>query len=519
MPLITTDHPFVRKHQDKILGVLSCFDRLIFRGYLPLSYARGMEGFLYRQNVLFKDFKDYAPKISERLKEHLRGLVEQAGAPFRHLPKKERMEKEARRIAEEKNIHEGIVCGFSCLETCSSYRLAFGKGRPRLKKDFRRSTVVYVYLIDPVLGLLHVKLQLWFPLTMQVYVNGHEFVARKLKAAGIRYTMHDNAFTWIEDMEAAQAFAHRLTKQNWSKLLHRLARHFNPLLERELQGQEYYWVTDQAELATDVLFASVEALESLYPRLLEHATLCFQAEDVLRFLGRKLDPCFKGEVQTHVSTRVEGKRVKHVMKKNRLKMYDKAGSVLRIETVINDPYEFRVRRWKKTKSVSAKKELAWQPLCKGVAWLWRYAEVARLANARYLQALAVVDHDARARRLLDRVTEPVTRQRRRRRALQPMSPHDQALFLAVMRGGHRLQGFRNRDLVKELYPRATRDAAERSRRAARVTRLIGLLRAHRLIAKTPRSRQYKITAEGERVMSSAIYIRHKYLPREIHQAA
>lgn len=517
MSIITSDHAFLCKHQDKILGVLSCFDRLIFRGYLPLSHAKGMEGFLYRQNVLFKDFKHYAPKISEQLKEHVRQLVQDAGGEFRHLPKKERMEQEARRIAQAKNIAEGIVCGFSCLETCSTYRLAFGKGRPRLKKDFRRSSVVYVYLIDRAFGLLHVKLQLWFPLTMQVYVNGHEFVARKLKAAGVKYTLHDNAFTWIEDMEAAQAFAERLTKQNWPKLLSKLARHFNPLLQRELQEQEYYWVTDQAELATDVLFKSSQALESLYPRLLEHATLCFTAEDVLRFLGRKLMPTFTGEVQTHVGQRVEGKRIKHAMKKNRLKMYDKAGSVLRIETVINDPYEFRVRRWRTTSSGG--KELVWQPLCKGVAWLWRYAELGRTANTRYLDALAVVDDHSMARRLLDRVTQPATSQGRRRRALQPMSPQDQALFLAVMRGGHRLQGFRNRDLAKELYPCGTRDPQERRRRCAHVTRLIGLLRAHHLVAKMPRSRRYKITAVGERVMSSAIYIRYKHLPRELHEAA
>jgi hypothetical protein len=514
---ITTDHAFLRKHESKIHGVLSCFDRLIFRGYLPLSYAKGMEGFLYRQNVLFKDFKHYAPKVSERLKEHVRQVVEQAGGAFRHLPKKERMEKEARRIAQEKGIAEGIVCGFSCLETCSTYRLQFGQGRPRLKKDFRRCTVVYVYLIDPVLGLLHVKLQLWFPLTMQVYVNGHEFVARKLNALGVKYTMHDNAFTWIGNMEAAQGCANRLTKQNWPRLLQKLARQFNPLLEQELQGQEYYWVTDQAELATDVLFKSPQVLASLYPRLLEHATLCFSAEDVLRFLGRKLEPSFAGEVQTHAGKRAEGKRVKHSMKKNRLKMYDKAGSVLRIETVINDPGEFRVRRWRKSKS--GPPELAWHPMCKGVAWLWRYAEVGQAANARYLEALAVVDDDAPARRLLDRVTKPVTSQGRRRRALQPLSQEDQTLFLAVMRGGNRLQGFRNRDLVKELYPCGTKDLVERRRRCAQVTRLIGLLRAHRLIAKTPRSRHYKITVQGEHFMSAAIYVRYKYLPKEIHEAA
>src|SRR5712671_3342263 len=123
----TTDHTFLVKHADKIVGVLSCFDRLIFRGHLPLSYPRGLEGFLHRQDVLFKDFKHYAPRIAERVKEHVKRQVEAAGAPFRHLPRKERMEEEARRRAQEQGISEGIVCGFSQLETCRTYRLAYGQ--------------------------------------------------------------------------------------------------------------------------------------------------------------------------------------------------------------------------------------------------------------------------------------------------------------------------------------------------------------------------------------------------------
>lgn len=517
MPAISADHPFLVKHEDKIVGVLSCFDRLIFRGYLPLSYAKGMEGFLYRQNVLFKDFKYYAPKISERIKEHVRTLVTEAGGEFRHLPKKERMEELARGIAEDKGIREGIVCGFSCLETCSTYRLQFGQGRPRLTKDLRRCTVVYVYLVDAELGLLHVKLELWFPLTIQVYVNGHEFVARRLQAAGVKYTMHDNAFVWIENLEAAQAFANRLTKQDWPKLLSKLARQFNPLMQQELHGQEYYWVTDQAELATDVLFDSVKSLASLYPRLLEHATMCLSAEDILKFLGRKLDANFQGEVQTHRGRRIEGTRVRHSMKKNRLKMYDKAGSVLRIETVINDPTEFHVRRaWRIARG---KKVLAWQPLRKGVAWLWRYAEIGQAANGRYLQALTAVDDDSEARALVDALTKPVCHRGRRRRALQPLSPADQALFWAALSGGHRLHGLRNRDLVRELNAQDAKDPIERRRRRARVTRQLQLLRAHGLIAKIPRSHRYKVTTKGERVMTACIYVRFKHLPKALGEVA
>ncbi len=71
-------------------------------------------------------------------------------------------------------------------------------------------------------------------------------------------------------------------------------------------------------------------------------------------------------------------------------MYDKSGLVLRVETVINNPEEFRVR---KKVSRKGKCQTEWVAMRTGVAYLFRYREVSLQANGRYLEALAVVDHD------------------------------------------------------------------------------------------------------------------------------
>jgi hypothetical protein len=510
---ITTDHPFLAKHKDAISGVLSCFDRVIFRGHLPLSYPKGMSGFLYQQKVLLKHFKDYAPQIAGRVRDHVKAIVEQAGAPYRHLPSKEPMEALARQMAEEKGIKEGVVCGFSQLETCRTFRFDCSGPQVRLRGDFRKCSVLYVFLMHAVLGLIHVKIQTWFPLTMQVYANGHDYVARQLEQAGVKFTAYDNAFTWIEDASAAQKFADKFARLNWQKLLGELAGRFNPLMAKELAGKEYYWVQDQAEYATDVMFKEPAGLSGLYKRMVEHARACVSAEDVLKFLGRKPSGNFKGEVQTHVSRRVEGVRVVHRMKSNKLKMYDKGGVVLRIETTINNPREFRVLR-KKGNS----KKLWWQSLPKGVAWMWRYADVSRSANRRYLEAMSAVADDSQARKLVDRVTRPAKLAGRSKRALQPLSPADQELFRAVMRGEHRLRGFRNRDVAEKLYTKAAKDRDERVRRCGRVTRLIQLLRAHGLVRKIPRTRRYEVTRRGEVVMSAAMKVKEVYLPKTICEA-
>lgn len=527
---LSGEHPFLKKHAAKISGVLSCFDRVIFRGYLPICHPRGVLGWLHQHGVKYTDFKTFAPQLAERLLQHGKDTAAAAGRPYRYLPTRQTKEELARQIAAADGITAGLVCVFSCLETCRTFRLRWGHGRPQLTGDLRRCTVLYYFYMDEEFGLIHVKLHTWLPLTCQVYVNGHSWLERQLHRRGIAYQAMDNTFVSIADVAAAQRLADGLLRSNWPRRLTAWARRVNPLLADLLRWPdgrpfEYYWVTDQAEFATDVMFRDRQDLSGLYPALLEHATLAFGCEDVLRFLGRKPSPCFKGEVQTERKLlpipehhgRLEGVRVKHVMKTNRLKMYDKAGQVLRIETVINDPTEFRVRRWQTNKQGG--RRLAWLPLRKGVAWLWRYAEVGLAANRRYLEALANVDDPSAARALLDRAHRPAAWRSRRRRALAPMSPHDQALFLAVLRGEHHLHGLCNRDLAQRLYGAAPRQPIERRRQSARVTRLIQLLRAHGIVSKVPRRRRYRLTASGERLLLAAVYVRYKHLPKTLSDAA
>ena len=109
----------------------------------------------------------------------------------------------------------------------------------------------------------------------------------------------------------------------------------------------------------------------------------------MTFLGRKYRETFAGDVRSQWHPREPGGGVKHWVKRNALKMYDKDGSVLRIETVINNPQEFFVHRprvkWDGTT------EVGWFPMAKGVANLYRYAEVSASANSHYLEAIAVVN--------------------------------------------------------------------------------------------------------------------------------
>ncbi|MGQ0570978.1 MAG: hypothetical protein ACT4P5_15865, partial [Armatimonadota bacterium] len=371
---------FIARHADKIEGTLSCFDRILFRGYLPLFSGAAMASFLDSRGIERHQLKSFLLRQAFLLKDHACRLAEREHRPFQYFGERVRKDEVARQIAERDGIEQGLVCIFSTLEPCRSYALRWNK--PTYVESARRKCLfIYYYFMDRELGLIHVRIQTWFPLQIQVYVNGHEWLARKLTRHGIRYTKQDNAFLAVEDFRRAQTFSDRFASLDWVQRLDRFARAVNPLLPELLAPVTYYWVTAQAEFATDVLFKSPRDLQDLMPRLLELSSLHFSARDVMSFLGRKLTGHFQGEVVTDrfdppLRGRLPGCRVKHRMKQNWLKMYNKAGFVLRVETVLNQPEEFRVRRRVRR---GRRRVTAWVPLRKSVAYLFRYREISSRA--------------------------------------------------------------------------------------------------------------------------------------------
>lgn len=508
---------FLQEHADKISGTLGCFDRLIFKGHLPVSYAQGMENLLARHGILLKNFQSFAPAQAQLLKEHAQAMAREAGRPYEYLYQHCRKDELAQEIARRDGITQGLICVFSTLELCSSFKMIRGEGRPRLVRSKRKCLCLYFYFLDADFGLMHVRLQTWFPMTIQVYLNGHEWLARQLERHHIGYQLQDNAFLRLDDAARAQQLADEMFGIKWRAMLSSFAQRVNPLLKDLFKGLQYNWVIDQAEFATDILFQDAASLQPLYARLLDHAILHFGAQEILTFLGKKLRGNFQGEVLTECfKNRWPGARIKHRVSGNWLKMYDKFGQVLRVEVVINRPYLFRVLRWG---TRQGQRTLGWFPMAKKVAYLGRYAEISRQAAGRYLDALAVVADPEVPEELLDQACHKATFQGRPRRALNPLSRAEQQLFQAVLHGDQALQGFSNRDIARRLGITYSKNPVIRRRQSATISRQLQLLRAHGLIKKLPRSRRYRVTDKGYALMSTIVTLRQRTFPAQFSEAA
>lgn len=503
---------FLKRHEGRVLGTIAGFDRVLFRGNLSsICHLGGMDRFLSSQRVLYKDFKPFVEKISNQVKEHAKEFAAAAQRPFIYLASsQESKEERAREIMEQDQIKEGLICVLSCVEPCRSFGIRRNEQSKRLylTKTERKCLHLYFYFADREFGLMHVRLQTWLPLTIQVCLNGREYLAKQMAQAGIGFTQQGNCFTWIADFNRAQELMEQLTTRNWASFLHALARKVNPWLNPrgELVLRPYYWTIREGEYATDIVFARPEELATVYPALIDHAIRHFHSEDVLRFLGRRnkgYPP--NGEVRTSLQRRVEGLRIRHWVRENSVKMYDKAGSVLRIETTINNPRRFQVRRRMTDKAGCV--VMTWLPLRKGIADISRRIDVSRAANERYLEALAVVGEPTPSHQLLDKVSKRIERQGRKFRALRPISPEDSRVFSYVLRGEFLIQGIRNQDLRQALYPQTNHDPHQRRKDSGRITRYLALLRSHDLVYRVPKTNYYRITKQGHEVMSTAVRFR------------
>jgi hypothetical protein len=508
---------FVARHEKDITGVIHGFDRLRLQGTLrSLYHPEIMSVFLQRAGILWKDFKTYVGGVTGQIRTSAEQIAHEAGRKVHYL-RSSGIDKEnyIAALRQSERIDAGLIAVLSVVEPCRKWAARGNRETKKLELRLQegRCGHLYFYFIHPQAGLMHLRLQTWFPFQVHVYCNGREWLARQMTAAGIAFSRADNCFPWIADVPKAQALLNEQVRHCWPRLLDPLIKQYHPTF-RELQcvmPLEYYWTVAESEYATDVMFRDRAALQRIYPALVRHSITSFGADQVLRFFGRK-QAGSAVDVKSTLRRREEGVCVKHWMNRNSQKLYDKGdglapstgeasgagGCVLRAENTMNEPADFRVWRAAEGKGKATK---AWRQLRRSVADVPRRVQVQRTACDRQLGALAAVHQGEPLGDSAAQVCRPVMHKGRRHRALNPFAAEDAALLAAVNRGEFGMIGLRNCDIRQRLYPKTPEGMTTRQL-ASRVSRQLALLRAHGLIARLGKSHRYKVTHKGHTIITA-----------------
>lgn len=506
---------FIRRFGDRVMGLLRGFDRVRILGCKRLwSYASGLAGYLWHQGVPLTDFGRHVLETSTRIKRATEEVARKAGLKVEYLPNPGiDKEQKAREIAQRHGKREGLVALLSAVEPCWSFEVHRDAGTKQieLRRAFRKCLHYYHYFLHPQLGWMHVRFQTWLPFHLHVCLNGREWLCRQMDLHRLAYRRKDNCLLWAQDLPKAQSLLEEQLRTDWPTMLEALVPQVNPL-EGQLytvgHPARYYWSVQESEWAHDYLFRQGEDLARLYPRLIERAMTSLGSREVMRFLGRRVPAQgygrFSGQVVTDLRQRAEGIRIKHWVNDNSIKMYDKQGTVLRIETTLNNPEDLRVYRPKEGDPSGPK---AWRSLRKGTADLYRRTEICQQANDRYVEALCGVDTSPRLGEIGEQLSRPVRWKGRRVRGLRLLAPEDVRLLQAVNQGQFSLNGFRNGDIRQALYGTPPSDGRALRRQSAAVTRKLRLLRAHGLIQKVAHTRRYLLTAKGRSQISLVLLAR------------
>lgn len=512
---------------ERVMGVLSGFDRLVFRGILRcVMDSRGMAGHLYGAGVKMADFKDYAQHCTETLIEHSLRAAHEQGREVRFLSGNKDVKKDlAQEIARRDQIDNGLICVLRAVETCNTFEIKRDHQKKTIELEYQpgKCMHLYHYFHHGRFGLMHVRLQTWFPFQMQVCLNGHEWLARQLTQAGIGFEKIDNCIPRVDDIVAAQRLYSEQLQVSWPELLGELRGIVHPAHEILFancprEARQYYWSMAESEWSSDLLLKDPNDAERLIEQLVRGSIQAHGVGDILRFMGRP--SCadglprlsFQGTLKSNIKRFETGVRIKHSLNSNSVKGYNKPGAV-RIETTINDPAEFQVFR---TRENHPDEALQWLPMRKGVADLHRRAEVSQAVNDRYATALTTtLDDSATIKELTEPLCQPVVRagrkkpdgtrtQSRRFRGLNPLSAEDLKLLETVARLEFTVSGLRNKDVRAALFGPDTTDAKEHRRRSSAASRRLSLLRAHGLLEKVSKSHTYRVPNRSRLALSALL---------------
>lgn len=481
------------RYQADLLGVLSCYDRMIITGTLPgACYAGGMTSFLNSRHI--KIF-DYAKVFADPWRDHIRQcaheLADAHGLTIEHVNKPNiRKEDLIAKVIARRGKHPGLVHILSAMEACSAYKPWHDKltHMTFLRPTQGKCLHYYFYFIDDEVGLCYLRVPTWCPFRLQFYCNGHSWLETKLVANSIGYAMADNAFIRIDDFARAQSLSDQLKPDDLHRILDRYARMCCPV--QEVFQQQYHWSLMQTEYSTDLAFRSEEVLNPLYEGISRQAAIAVKAEQVSSFLGKKVTPQLAQELGTRLSTRIEGTCIKHYMGSASVKIYNKFKRVLRIETTSNDVSFFKHHRKVEHRDGSVTRELA--SLKKSIYSLIDLREILLGCNSRYLEFLSSLDDYSDGRLALQKLTETKSDHGIHIRGFNFFDVSEQKLLRAIGRPEFNIRGLRRADLKKQLP----------SVPSGKLSRYLKRLRILGLIKRVGKTYHYYLTRIGRAAIAT-----------------
>lgn len=501
---------FVKKYQDKIQGVLGCYDRVVIKGTLhEASHSGGMMNLLNRKGILYKDYPKFVAPYRNEVHKNAEAIsqAEQVPIEFIRNSKKVRKEDLVQKQIEQSVKKTGLVCILSAMERCNNYRYKYDRVNQKslLVSTGGKCLHYYFYFIDSELGLCYLRVPTWCPFQLQFYFNAHNWLANQLDKSGVEYELRDNAFVHIGDYAKAQELSDKFDVKKLHQTINSYAQKYCPSAF-QLCPVGYRWTIMQIEYATDIIFKDSKTLAPIYDEILKTMMHTVTPDDVARFLGRKkVHGKNNLEIQSSYKQvkRQEMRRLKHTMDSSSVKMYDKFGRILRIETTTNNTTNFSHYRSVEHRDGTQTSKVA--PVKKSIYSIKGLVPILKACNNRYLTFIAAINTPISGQKRLKKITKSTKVNNRSYKGFNFFDSEDERLLCTIAKGDFCIKGFANKHIRKHLPEKSS----------AQVSRLLKRLHVKGLIKKVGNTYRYYMTTLGRKTVNTALKVKELFIVQNL----
>jgi hypothetical protein len=265
---------------------------------------------------------------------------------------------------------------------------------------------------------------------------------------------------------------------------------------------KYHWSIKQLEYSCDIIFQSEERLNILYHQMLNYYNNTAVPEDVMSFLGKRFSGKQSGRIQASCKRTYRGFRIKHQCGFLSIKMYNKAGNVLRIELTVNDVTQLKVFRKVHHKNGSVNKQQA--QMEKSIYSLIHIIHFGKADTNRYLDFLSKMEDNSKAISRLSEFTNRKTDNNNRNyRGFNPLNEQELSIFQVLLNGALIANGFTSKHLKKYLS-----QYVKEQWTTSKISRLLKRLIVFNLIKRLKKSYKYFLTETGRIIITMFLKLRN-----------
>lgn len=461
-------------------------DRIYLNAYQPMLQTGGGVVIFFKKHrgATVASTTLMAP-MSRAFVDEVERFVERENLEVVRFKKGQRKDNVTKERLKDFKSREGVLYLGIAQEKFGAFRVE-KKLNPETGKTFpwlSRSTVMcnqyYFYLIDEDVGPFFIKFSSYFPYTVRVCLNGHEYAKRQLEKKGIAYEALDNGVLACESPQRLQGILDRLDETKIEGVVKKwFARLPHPFTAADrAAGFRYALSVLQLECARTQVFDRPLAGRHLFEEIIRENVDMGRPSQVSLIFNRRVNRRTPGTFRTRVITQGVDPSLHVSYKNSKIKQYFKEGQALRTETTINNTRDFGVGR--------ALRNL---PALRAIGFS---------ANRRLLEVEKLTQDCRIGEAIFERITQPQDVEGHHAAALKFGEPRAMALFQSLCLFCLLPEGFRNatlRDVVAPLLGETTEHY-----KAGKMTYDLRRLRLHGLIEKRPHSHRYEVTPAGLRI--------------------